>query len=126
MRVYTVHVDPLSAADDAGAVLVRDGFSWPAALFSVLWALYHGLWAWALALLVAGAAIGGAAVWLGLDPAGQAVVEIGAMALVGWNAGDMRRIALAHRGYRLFDVVVGDDLAAAEKRFFGQRARALP
>ena len=126
MRVYTVHVDPLSAADDAGAVLVRDGFSWPAALLSVLWALYHGLWAWALALLAGTAAIGGAAVWLGLDPASQAVVAIGAMALVGWSAGDMRRVSLAHRGYRLFDVVVGDDLAAAEKRFFGQRARSLP
>ncbi len=126
MRVYTVHVDPLSAADDAGAVLVRDGFSWPAALFSVLWALYHGLWEWALVLLVAGAAIGAAAVWLGLDPASQAVVEIGYMALVGWSAGDMRRVALARRGFRLIDVVVGDDLAAAEKRFFRQRARALP
>ncbi len=126
MRVYTVHVDPLSAADDRGAVLVGDGFSWPAALFSVLWALYHGLWVWALALLVAGAAIGGGGAWLGLDPLSQAAVEFGTMALVGWSAGDMRRLSLARRGYRLFDVVVGDDLATAEKRFFDRRARALP
>jgi hypothetical protein len=42
MRVYTVHIDPLSVAPDGDAVLVPEGFSWWAALFTVLWALYHG------------------------------------------------------------------------------------
>jgi hypothetical protein len=125
MQVYTVHIDPLSAEPDSGAVLVREGFSWPAALFGVFWALYHGLWDWALALLAAGLAIGGLAALGGLDEVGQAVVQLGTMALAGALSNDWRRWALSRRGYRLAEVVAGDDLAAAERRYFERAPAAL-
>lgn len=118
MRVYTVHVDPVSPAHDRGAVLVREGFCWPAALFTVFWALYHRLWVAAVVLLAAGAALGGGLAWLGLDPASEAVVEIGYMALVGSNANDWRRRGLARRGFVPFGIVAGRDAAGAEQRLF--------
>ena len=124
MQVYTVHLDPLSPDADSGAVLVREGFSWPAAAFGVFWALYHGLWGWALVLLAAGFAMGGLAVLSGLDVAGEAVLQLGAMGLAGALSNDWRRWALVRRGYRLAEVVAGDDLAAAERRYF-ERAPAL-
>ena len=51
-RLYTVQTDPVSHEDDQGAVFLREGFSWGAALFTVLWAAWRGLWVWAAVLLV--------------------------------------------------------------------------
>lgn len=126
MRVYTVHVDPVSPADDRGAVLVREAFCWPAALFTVFWALYHRLWGVAVALLAAGAALGGGMVWLGLDAASQVVVEIGFMAIVGGNANDWRRRRLERRGYVAFGVVTGRNGTSAEQRLFDRGIFAAP
>ncbi len=126
MRVYTVHIDPTSAADDRAATLVREGFCWPAALFTVLWTLYHRLWLTTVALLAAAAVLGVAIAWFGLDPASQVVIEIGFLALVGSNAGDWRRRGLARRGYIPFGVVTGRDFAAAEQRLFDRGVFAAP
>ncbi len=118
MRVYTVHIDPLSVADDRGAVFLREGFSWPAAAFSILWALYHGLWDWALVLLAAGLALSAAVEFSGLDALGAGALEIGFAVLVGATSNDWRRWVLARRGYRLDDIVSGEDITAAERRYF--------
>ncbi len=131
MRVYTVHIDPLSADPGLDTVLVREGFAWLAALFGVFWALYHGLWDWALVLLSAAlalagfAALAGLAALTGLDPAGQATLQLGYMALAGAVSNDWRRWALARRGYRLAEVVAGEDLAAAERRYFERAPASL-
>ncbi len=122
MRIYTVHVDPVSAAYDRGAVLVREGFCLPAALFTVFWTLYHRLWGWAAILLAIGAGLGAAAAWSGLHPAVQVTLEAGTLALVGFSANDWRRRGLARRGYVLGGVVAASDLAAAEQRFFDRHA----
>ena len=122
MRIFTVHIDPLSAADDRGAVVLREGFCWPAAAFNVFWALYHGLWDWALLLLAAALALGAAVEFSGLDPLGAAALEIGFAALVGFTSNDWRRWVLARRGYRLDGIVSAEDESAAEQRYFS-RAR---
>ena len=118
MRIYTVHVDPTSAADDRGVVLIREGFSWGAALFTVLWALWRGLWGWAAILLAGAVALDFASVWLGLDEVGVAVIEIALMLLVGFHGNDWRRARLKRWGYLFAGVVSGRDMAAAERRFF--------
>ncbi len=118
MRVYTVHIDPLSVADDRGAVFLREGFSWPAAVFSILWAVYHGLWDWALVLLCVSLALSAAVQFSGLDALGAGTLEIGFMVLVGATSNDWRRWFLARRGYRLDGIVSGEDETAAERRYF--------
>ncbi len=118
MRVYTVHIDPLSVADDRGAVFLREGFSWPAAVFSILWAVYHGLWDWALVLLAVSLALSAAVEFSGLDALGAGTLEIGFLVLVGAMSNDWRRWFLARRGYRLDDIVSGEDMTAAERRYF--------
>jgi len=118
MRIFTVHIDPLSAADDRGAEFLPEGFSWPAALFSIFWAIYHGLWDWALVLIAAGLILGAAVELSGLDRLSAGAVQIGFSALVGLTANDWRRWSLTRRGYRLDGIVSGDDLGAAEQRYF--------
>lgn len=118
MRVYTVHTDPASAAEDRDALFLREGFSWPAALFTVLWALWHGMWLTALGLLAAGLAIAVGAALIGLDPAGTAALQLGYAAIVGFSANDWRRRWLARKGRVFAGVVAAPDRASAEQRFF--------
>ena len=44
MRYYTVHAPPDEPAAPERFVFVKDGFSWPALFFPVLWILWHRLW----------------------------------------------------------------------------------
>ena len=125
MRIYTVHVDPLSVADDRGAVFLREGFCWPAAIFSVFWAVYHGLWGWALILLAAALGLSAAVAFSGLDPLSAGAVEVGFAALIGATSNDWRSWALSRRGYRLAAVVSADDEGAAERRYFSRAAQAV-
>lgn len=118
MRIYTVHIDPTSAGADRGVVLIREGFSWGAALFTVFWALWRGLWGWAAIMLAVAVALDFAAAWLGLGEAGVAAIEIALMLLVGFHGNDWRRARLARRGYLFAGVVSGRDMTAAERRFF--------
>ncbi len=118
MRIYTVHIDPTSAAEDRGAVLIREGFSWGAALFTVFWALWRGLWGWAAILLAVAVALDWAAAWAGLGDAAVAAIQIAFMLLVGYHGNDWRRARLERKGYLFAGVVAGSDMTAAERRFF--------
>ncbi len=123
MRVWTVHVPPPSA--DAAAsgrrpgprapVLVREGFSWGAFLFGPFWLLLRGLWLEALLWLVAVAA---AAL---LVPAFVSVALPVLQFLLGCHARDLRRRALARRGYAQAHVVAERDEERALARLLAAR-----
>jgi hypothetical protein len=61
MRVYTVHIHPrrrdADGLGDRDVVLVKEGFCWPALFFSVIWAIWKGLWLVALLFLLLQAAL---------------------------------------------------------------------
>jgi hypothetical protein len=121
MAVYTVH-EPSRRNDDALAhterfVFVRDGFSWPAFLFAPLWMLRYRLWLAFVVYLLVVFALGAATRVLG---AGDWVLAIALLVsvLVGFEASTLRRYGLARRRWNTVGVVVGDDLEAAERRFF--------
>ncbi len=116
-RLYTVQTDPVSHDDDAGAVFLREGFSWGAALFTVLWAAWRGLWVWAAVLLAVELALIGVHAWVGFDAASWAALLIGYHVVVGFSANDWRRARLARRGHLDAGVVLGRNLVAAEQRF---------
>jgi len=98
---YTVHVRGRGRAD-RDVVLVKDGFSWPAFFFTLFWALWHHL----------------ASELLALDPLTDAAVGLAWSVLIGFEANDARRRALARRDYDAEDVILGQSLAQAEHRFF--------
>ncbi len=112
MRIYTVHQE----ADGAAPVLVKEGLCWPAALFTVLWALWHRLWGAALVMAAAAVALATIAAVLGLDSASRTALAVGYGLAVGFVAGDLRRRGLERRGARFVGVVCGADRAAAEHR----------
>lgn len=115
MRIYTVHYRPAAADDDL--VLVKEGFCWPAFLFTTLWALWHRLWVVALGLAAVTAVIGVGGALLGLGPVADAALSLGATLLVGFVANDLRRWTLMRRGFSDEGVVVGDGEDSALRRF---------
>lgn len=122
MRVYTVHLGPVPEDAPAGGerdmVLVKEGFSWPAFFFSVLWAVSRGMWLTAVLLFLASALLGWAVEALALDAESESAVTLAFFALVGSFANDWRRAALERRGYEEVGVVAAPGLEAAEHRAF--------
>ncbi len=122
MAIYTVHQPPPRAGETATDpdrfVFVRDGFSFWAFLLTPLWMIRHRLW---LALLVY--AFVTIALQVGLRSIGTSqmiMLVVGTLValLVGFEAATLRRFALARRRWKNLGIVVGDDLEAAERRFF--------
>src|SRR5262249_55080926 len=107
-----------SAPDPERFLFVRDRFSFWAFLVPPLWMLRHRLWlAFILYLIV----IVALELALGAVGASRAMMIAGAVLLsllVGLEAATLRRRALARRGWNSVGIVVGDDIDAAERRFF--------
>jgi Protein of unknown function (DUF2628) len=122
MPVYTVHEPPLRpgqpTADPERFAFVRDGFYFWAFLLTPLWMLWRQLWLVLVLYLAVGAAIGAALRYVGAPFELQFGIAALIALLIGFEAGTLRRWTLAHRGWSTVGLVVGDDLEAAEHRFF--------
>jgi len=127
---FAVHEAPNPPADRleraVGLLFLKDGFSWPAALFTPLWLIAHRLW-WALLgylalvglLFAAGSA-------LALD-AGWVVLGLAALNLfVGLEAAPLRTWSLTRRGFSDLGSVTGRTLPECERRFIEAWLPAQP
>jgi hypothetical protein len=130
MSIYTVHEPPLRGAqaepDPNGFIFVRDGFSFWAFLIPPLWMLRHRMWlalviyiGIAVLLHVGLSAIGASS---GVRFAASLILHL----FIGFEAATLRRFTLRRRRWTNIGVVVGDDLEAAERRFFDTWARHAP
>jgi hypothetical protein len=122
MAVFTVHQPPRQTGDllahTERFVFVRDGFAWGAFVFGPLWLLRHRLWLALFGYVILVAALG--LVLRALEgPAGvTALIGFLIALFLGIEASSLRRWGLERAGWRGAGVVVGDDLEAAERRFF--------
>ena len=99
MRIYSVHICRPVLDFDCNVVVVKEGFSWPAFLFNIFWALWHRHWLAAIALFVIPLGIAIITNVIGLAPAGQTVLSMGWSVIVGMLANDVRRYYLAREGF---------------------------
>jgi len=120
-RLYTVHL----GRDGRELKLVREGFSWPAFLFAVPWALWHRMWLVALFFAVAQGLLGGGLALLGLNDGAQAAASLGLAVLIGYGADELRRYTLDKRGFAFEDVVAAESLDMAERRVLDARPEWL-
>jgi uncharacterized protein DUF2628 len=128
MTVYMVFEPPRAGGDPMRRAerirFVRDRFTWSAFLFAPLWMLRHRLWLAFVGYLVALVVVP-TALWLAGGRAGSVLLALFMIhLLIGIEAASLRRRSLARRGWRDLGIVIGDDLEAAEHRFFdGYAAR---
>jgi hypothetical protein len=135
MPAYTVHQPPTreheAQNDPARFVFVRDGFSFPAFLFTPLWMLFRRMWLVLLLYIVAIAALQGALAYAGASSGVRVFAGALIAFLVGLESSTLRRWSLTRRRCELLGFVVGDDRESAEQRFFSSwleqgRARTTP
>ena len=130
MSVYTVHQPPLRPADASPDperfVFVRDGFSAWAFLVATLWMLWHRMWLVLLVYLVLAAGFEAAIRYAGVPVYVIIIAGFLISLLVGMEAGTLRRFTLTRRGWKNVGIVSGDDLEAAERRFFDAWMRGVP
>lgn len=115
MTVYSVHVRDTGLKPNLA--LVKDGFSWPAAIFGFFWALVIGAWDVALVLLGVQIVAGVLAPLLIGDPTSQTVVQLGVSVVIGLIANELRRWSLDRRGMFEDAVVSAHDKEEAERRY---------
>lgn len=118
MKLYSAHRSPASLNDDV--VFIKEGFSWPAFLFSAVWLLVKRLWL-AFVVYVAVVMLISSAVWaLGLPRS----VLCGLLFLVnlwlGMEGNELLRRAAARRGYVEVGASLGRNLEEAELRYFSR------
>ncbi|MEE8332835.1 MAG: DUF2628 domain-containing protein [Alphaproteobacteria bacterium] len=116
MRVYTVYRSPGPVAGDE-PILIREGFSWAAFLFTGFWALWHGLWLVALALFAAEVALGVALEFAGVGDVTRAAAAFGIAFLIGCGAHDWRRSGLVRQGATFEGLVAANGIDAALRRW---------
>lgn len=120
MRIYTVHLEAGHLEADGTppeAVLIEEGFNWPAFVFSPLWALWHGMWGVALLLVGVMAGLGLVLVLVGLNETVQGVATLGLAVIIGGMANDLRRRHFEKRGFTARSVVAAEDREAALHRY---------
>ena len=118
MRIYTIHDRPDTVGDEGDTLVVREGFCWPAFVFTGLWALWHRLWRVFVIMMVVFAALEGAIYLAGADPITAAAAGPAFGVIVGFGANDWRRDGLARRGWRQAGVVAAVNPDAALRRHY--------
>jgi hypothetical protein len=120
MAIFTVLAPPAgdgdAATDPMKTVFVKDGFSWPALFFAVIWMIYRRMWLVLVLYVAVGLAAAFVAQRTGGDVAGFALVL--AHVLFALEANNLRRWTLERRGFRLVGVVEGRNIEEAEVRYF--------
>jgi len=104
MRIWTVHQRPAMAGKPVRTVMVREGFSWLAALFPLFWFLAKRLWLVA-ALYFSLATFMGFVLPSSVSPWAM----IGLQILTGFEARNLHRWSLERQGFRLMGVVQGQN-----------------
>ena len=120
MRVYTVHIPAEATPGDPAAfdkaILVRDGFTFFAFLFTALWFFAHRLWLAGLGVLVVVGAFGILVDQLTLTPLAALAAHLLIGSLIGLEASSLRRWTYARRGIPVVDIVTGIDYEEAESK----------
>jgi hypothetical protein len=121
MRTYTTHLRRPVRDVDRHLVVVREGFSWGAFVFSFLWVLWNRLWLVAVGFFVVEALATALMRLLGAGPLGQFAISVGIAMIAGLLGNDLKRWTLGRRGFVADDVVAAADRDRALQRWLERR-----
>jgi hypothetical protein len=116
MAWFTVHSKDGKSADDV--VFLREGFSWWALLFPLLWLAIKGMWIILIIALAAQFLIWAIAEALGFGEAMRLIFSLTINLILGFQGNELLRWTYERRGFREVGLVEAHDLEEAEYRFF--------
>jgi hypothetical protein len=116
MAIYSIYHRRGDAADRA--VFVKEGFSGPALVFTVFWALWHRMWIVAAVMLCLIAAVSLLAEWSGLAEDVIAIVNLAIGLIIGFEAASIRGWSLLRSGFAETGVVQAATLEEAELKYY--------
>ena len=120
MAIYSIYHRRGDAPDRA--VFVKEGFSGPALVFTVFWALWQRMWIVAALMLCLIAAVTVLAEWSGIAEDVIAIVNLAIGLIIGLEAATIRGWSLLRSGFAETGVVQAATLEEAElKYYFGQK-----
>jgi hypothetical protein len=126
MKIFTAHRPPQASQEEA--VFIKEGFSWPAFFFSVIWLVLKRLWLPLILYLLAIALLVALAAQLSLSDSFVLIAVLALNLLLGMEGNERRRRAMARRGFIEEGPFVGKDVQEAELKYFhlqhGERASA--
>ena len=129
MTAFTVHEpidpsgDPLERTDQV--VFVKEGFSWTALIFPILWLLAQRMWI-ALAVFVGlTVLVSSLAIAVGANEEAAAWATFALGPLLAVQANDLRCWSLERAGYRMIAAVSGRSREECELKFFADYAARL-
>ena len=120
MKLYAVFLKDHGRNPARDMILVKEGFSWPAFFFTVIWALWKRMW-WIAAAFVA---VLGLAAWVlemaQMSESIRQIVMLAVCATIGMVANDIRRWHLANLGYAEVAMIGAKNIDDAERRFLDE------
>jgi hypothetical protein len=125
MKIFTAHRPPQASQEEA--VFIKEGFSWPAFFFPVIWLVLKRLWFPLILYLLALAVVFALAARLSLSDTFVFIAALAVNLLLGMEGNERRRRAMARRGFIEEGPLVGKDLQEAELKYFHlQHAERAP
>lgn len=122
MAIYTVYVppgdDPTATSAAESTIFVREGFSFPAFLFTPIWLIVRRAWLVFAAYVAVAVLIGVVVKVMEVDPIVASVASLLISAFIGIEASAIRQRKLEHRGYRHMASVVARNEEQAALQFF--------
>lgn len=123
MALFNILEAPNSDPDRV--IVVREGFSSAALIFTVFWTLWHRMWIATAVLIALLAGISLAVTLLGLNPILATALEAALGLILGLEAANLRVMSWQRSGYRLAGLVEASNQEAAELKYFMTRKRPL-
>lgn len=117
MKLYSVYLRDHGRKPLSDLILVKEGFSWPAFVFTFMWALWTRMWLPTVALFAVIVLSGWGMRYLGLGETAQSVLSLAVAIAVGLIGNDLRRWWLDRQGYYEVAVVTGNNAEEATRRF---------
>lgn len=114
MNIYSIYLK--DHENDTDPIIIKQGFSFIAALLNVLWAVYYKLWIPVIIGIVANTFLGFAQNEENMLNIAYAI-NFGLMFVFGFFGGDMREYYAEKKGYVLKDIIAAYSETEAETKF---------
>ena len=119
MRIFTVLESPDGRPERV--VVIQEGFSWGALLFTVMWALWHRMWVVAALLFAVTSFLTVAVALELLGPGLVSLLNFGISLVFACEARRLQEASLERAGFRHSGLIQASNAEAAELTYFSGR-----